>query len=197
MDIEHFKSLFLRRPRILWIVLGAMLLVSVLPLALYHREVLELSQTKLTDTESVQQTEVTRSLAEEIQLFDANLYQQLISERQILALTDLTDKVDDVARAPQVTRVLENFVASNPNILYLTAVGKNAKGAGAGNFEANQDPFVSKALQRAFTMSLQSLVFRSDPLAIGPEGQSAGVRHGRAAGSKRSIFRNACGGGVA
>ena len=175
MDLERLKSVFLRRPRILWLVLGAMLLVSVLPLALYHRQVLQLSQAKLTDTESVQQTEVTRSLAEEIQLFDSNLYQQLISERQILALTDLTDKVDDAGRAPQVTRVLENFVASNPNVLYLTAVGKNAKGAGAGNFQADQDPFVSKALQRAFTACLQSLVFRSDPLAIGAENRPAFV----------------------
>jgi putative nucleotidyltransferase with HDIG domain len=164
-----------QRPRILWLVLGAMLLVSVLPLALYHRQVLQLSQGKLTDTESVQQTEVTRSVAEEIQQFDANLYQQLISERQILALTGLIDKVDSTQNAAQVSRVLENFVASNPNILYLTAVGKEAKGSGAGNFQANQDPFVSKALQRAFTTTLQSLVFRSDPLAIGPENRPAFV----------------------
>jgi HD-GYP domain-containing protein (c-di-GMP phosphodiesterase class II) len=175
VDLGRLKSFLFRRPRILWLVLGAMLLVSVLPLSLYHRQVLQLSQQKLTDTESVQQTEVTRSLAEEIQLFDTNLYQQLISERQILALTDLTEKVDDAARAPQVTRVLENFVASNPNILYLTAVGKEGKGAGAGNFQADQDPFVSKALQRAFTTSLQSLVFRSDPLAIGVENRPAFV----------------------
>src|SRR5689334_8448500 len=94
VELEHLKSLLFRRPRILWIVLGAMLLVSVIPLGLYHRQVLQLSQAKLTDTESVQQTEVTRSVGEEIQLFDSNLYQQLISERQILALTDLIDKVD-------------------------------------------------------------------------------------------------------
>jgi HD-GYP domain-containing protein (c-di-GMP phosphodiesterase class II) len=175
VDLERLKSIFFRRPRILWLVLGAMLLVSVLPLALYHRQVLQLSQAKLTDTESVQQTEVTRSLAEEIQLFDTNLYQQLISERQILVLTDLIDKVDDAGRASQVTRVLENFVASNPNVLYLTAVSKNGKGAGAGNFQADQDPFVSKALQRAFTTCLQSLVFRSDPLAIGVENRPAFV----------------------
>jgi HD-GYP domain-containing protein (c-di-GMP phosphodiesterase class II) len=175
VDIDQIKSLILRRPRILWIVLGAMLLVSVLPLALYHRQVLQLSQEKLTDTESVQQTEVTRSLAEEIQLFDTNLYQQLVSERQILALTGLIDKVDKAEQTPQVTRVLENFVASNPNILYLTAVGKNAKGTGAGNFQADQDPFVSKALQRAFTTCMQSLVFRSDPLAIGTADQPAFV----------------------
>ena len=175
MDLSRFKSMFSHRPRILWLVLGAMLLVSVLPLTLYHLEVLQLSQTKLTDTESVQQTEVTRSLGEEIQQFDANLYQQLISERQILALTDLIDKVDSTQNTPQVSRVLENFVASNPNILYLTAVGKEAKGTGAGNFQANQDPFVSKALQRAFSTTMQSLVFRSDPLAIGPENRPAFV----------------------
>jgi HD-GYP domain-containing protein (c-di-GMP phosphodiesterase class II) len=175
LDLGRLKSLLLHRPRILWIVLGAMLLVSVLPLALYHRQVLQLSQGKLTDTESVQQTEVTRSVGEEIQLFDTNLYQQLISERQILALTDLIDKVDDAQRAPQLTRVLENFVASNPNILYLTAVGKDARGTGAGNVQAIQDPFVSKALQRAFTTCLQSLVFRSDPLAIGTENRPAFV----------------------
>jgi HD-GYP domain-containing protein (c-di-GMP phosphodiesterase class II) len=175
VDLSRIKSAIFHRPRILWLVLGGMLLVSVLPIALYHRQVLQLSQTKLTDTESVQQTEVTRSLAEEIQQFDSNLYQQLISERQILALTGLIDKVDDVQSAPQVTRVLENFVASNPNILYLTAVGKEAKGTGAGNFQADQDPFVAKALQRAFTVTLQSLVFRSDPLAIGPESRPAFV----------------------
>jgi HD-GYP domain-containing protein (c-di-GMP phosphodiesterase class II) len=152
-----------------------MLLVSALPLGLYHFQVLRLSQEKLTDTESVQQTELTRSVGQEIQLFDVNLYQQLISERQILALTGLLDRVNDPVRGPQVTRLLENFVASNPNILYLTAVGTDAKGAGAGNFRADQDPFVGKALQRAFAACLQSVVFRSEPLALGPENRPAFV----------------------
>ena len=123
----------------------------------------------------MQQSEVTRSVAEEIQLFDTNLYQQLVSERQILALTDLSDKINDSTTTTQITRILENFVASNPNMLYMTVVGKNATGTGAGSFQADQDPFVSKALQRAFSACLQSLVFRSDPLAIGPENRPAMV----------------------
>jgi len=159
----------------MWMVLGSMLLVSTLPLGLYHSQVLQLSQEKLTDTESVQQTEVTRSVGEEIQLFESNLYQQLISERQILALTGLLDHVDDPVRAPQVTRLLENFVASDPNLLYLTAVGKDARGAGAGNFRADQDPFVGKELQKAFSACLQAVQFRSDPLALGPENRPAFV----------------------
>src|SRR5215472_1595300 len=169
--------------RILWLVLGALFMVSVLPLGLYHRLVLELSQDKLVDTERVQQTELTRSLAQEIQLFEFNLTQQLLSERQILGLTGLIDNVEDPAAEPKVTRLLENFVESNrTTFLYLTAVGKSGRGTSAsqGNFRAEKDPFVSKALQRAFVTCMQSpqlgsVKFRSDPLALEPDNQPAFV----------------------
>src|SRR5438046_9211725 len=88
------------RVRILWLVLGALLLVSALPIGLYHIQVLQLSQEKLVDTEKVQQTELTRSLAQEIQLFESNLTQQLITERQILALAGRIDDDEDPAADP-------------------------------------------------------------------------------------------------
>jgi putative nucleotidyltransferase with HDIG domain len=169
--------------RILWLVLGAMLLVSALPLLLYHRQVLKLSQDKLVDTERVQQTELTRSLSQELQQFDSNVTQQLISERQILVLSGLIQDVEDPAAEPKVTRLLENFIESNPTtFLYVTAVGKSGKGTSAsqGNFRAEKDPFVSKALQRAFITCVQSpqlgtVKFRSDPLALEPDNQPAFV----------------------
>ncbi len=177
-----FPSLLTRlrtgRVRILWLVLGALLLVSALPIGLYHRQVLELSQEKLVDTERVQQTELTRSLAQEVQFFESNLTQQLISQRQILALTGLIDNVTDPESEPKVTRLLENFVDSNRNtFIYLTAVGRDGKGTSAsqGNFQAEQDPFVAKALQRAFVSSVQSVKFRSDPLALAPDNRPAFV----------------------
>jgi putative nucleotidyltransferase with HDIG domain len=164
----------------LWLVLGALLLVSALPIGLYHRQVLQLSQDKLVDTERVQQTDLTRSLAQEIQLFESNLTQQLTSERQILALTGLIENVEDPAAEPKVTRLLENFVESNRNtFIYLTAVGKSGKGtlASQGNFRADQDPFVAKALRRAFETCQQPQVpkYRSDPLALAPENRPAFV----------------------
>src|SRR5260370_14188465 len=164
------------RVRILWLVLGALLLVSALPIGLYHRQVLELSQEKLVDTERVQQTELTRSLAQEVQFFESNLTQQLISQRQILTLTGLIDNVTDPVAEPKVTRLLENFVDSNRNsFIYLTAVGRDGKGttASQGNFRAEQDPFVAKALQRAFVSCVQSVKFRSDPLALAPHNRPA------------------------
>src|SRR6516225_10401455 len=183
----NFNTLFDRLPlgrlRILWLVLGAMLLVSPLPLLLYHRQVLSLSQSKLVDTERMQQTELTRSLAQELQQFDANVTQQLISERQILVLTGLIQDVEDPVAEPKVTRLLENFVESNrTTFIYLTAVGKTGKGTSAsqGNFRAEQDPFVAKALQRGFVACIQSqqtqvIRFRSDPLALAPSNRPAFV----------------------
>src|SRR4030088_2108448 len=159
------------RVRILWLVLGALLLVSVLPMGLYHRQVLQLSQEKLVDTERVQQTDLTRSLAQEVQFFDSNMTQQLISERQILALTGLIDNVEDPVSEPKVTRLLEDFVDSNrTTFVYVTAVGKSGKGTSAsqGNFRAAEDPFIAKALQRAFVSHEQSGKFRSDPIVLSP-----------------------------
>ena len=184
---ETFNSIVDRlrsgRLRILWLVLGAMLLVSALPLILYHRQVLKLSQDKLVDTERVQQTELTRSLAQELQQYESNVTQQLMSERQILVLTGAIQDVEDPAAEPKVTRLLENSVESNPStFLYLTAVGKSGKGTSAsqGNFRAEKDPFVSKSLQRAFITCVQSpqlgsVKFRSDPLALEPDNQPAFV----------------------
>jgi putative nucleotidyltransferase with HDIG domain len=166
------------RVRILWLVLGALLLVSALPIGLYHRQVLQLSQDKLVDTERVQQTDLTRSLAHEIEFFESNLTQQLISERQILGLTGLSDNVEDPVAEPKVTRLLENFADSNRNaFIYLTAIGRSGKGTSASqaNFRAEQDPFVAKALQRAFVWCMQSGEFRSDPLALAPDNRPAFV----------------------
>jgi len=98
--------------------------------------------------------------------------QQLVNEVQILALMNVIDNVEDPVAEPKVTRVLESFADSNNTFLYLTAVGKSRKGtvASQGNYRADQDPFVAKALQRAFVWCMQqSGEFRSDPLALAPD----------------------------
>ncbi len=162
-----------RKMRILWIVLGALLLVSTLPLWLYHRQVLRLSEDKLQDTERVQQSEITRSLASETLLVEQNLREQLQTQRQVLALTGWIADVDDPTHGPQVARLLQDFVEGNPNILYATAVNKEAKGQSAGSFQADQDPFVEVALKRAFTANIQGFNFLSEPFALGKDNRPA------------------------
>src|SRR3984957_19483041 len=162
-----------RRLRILWIVMGALLLVSVTPLWLYHRQALHLSEGKLQDTERVQQSEITRSLANEALQFEQGLREQLLSQRQVLALTGWIQKVDDPAHAPQIARLLQEFVENNPNILYVTAVDRDAKGQSAGSFSADHDPFVEAALKRAFTSSIQGFDSVSEPFALGQDNRAA------------------------
>ena len=178
LNASRWQRVRTGRVRILWLVLGAMLLVGVVPILLYHRQVLQLSQEKLINTELVQQADLTRSLAREIELFQSNLTQQLVSERQIMALMGLSDNVEDPVNEPKVSHLLENFTDSNRDtFLYLTAVGKTGKGtvASQGNFRADLDPFVEKSLHRAFQVSTQSLPFRSDPLALAPDNRPAFV----------------------
>jgi len=175
VPIRALTQFTTRRLRILWIVLGALLLVSVTPLWLYHRQVLRLSEEKLQDTERVQQSEITRSLASETLQFEQSLSQQLLSQRQVFALTGWIHDVDDPAHAPQLARLLQSFVENNRNILYVTAVDKQAKGqsAAAGSFRADSDPFVEVALKRAFTASIQGLNFVSEPFALGQDNRPA------------------------
>ena len=173
MSIAGPRQLSARRLRILWIVLGALLLVSVGPLWLYHRQVLQLSEEKLQDTERVQQSEITRSLASETLQVEQSLHEQLQTQRQVLALTGWIENVDDPLHAPQLARLLQDFAENTPNILYVTAVNKEAKGQSAGSFRADQDPFVEVALKRAFTANIQGLNFLSEPFALGKEDRPA------------------------
>ncbi len=173
MPSESQKQLTTRRLRILWIVMAALLLLSAAPLWLYHQQVLSLSEDKLQDTERVQQNQITRSLANETLQFEQNIREQLLSQRQVLALTGWIQDVDDPSHTPQMSRLLQSFIENNPNILYVTAVDRQAKGQSAGSFAADQDPFVGAALKRAFTMSIQGVDSVSEPFALGRENHPA------------------------
>ncbi|MGO9591820.1 MAG: HD domain-containing phosphohydrolase [Candidatus Acidiferrales bacterium] len=173
MPSESQKQLTTRRLRILWIVMAALLLLSAAPLWLYHQQVLSLSEEKLQDTERVQQNQITRSLASETLQFEQNIREQLLSQRQVLALTGWIQDVDDPAHTPQMSRLLQSFIENNPNILYVTAVDRQAKGQSAGSFAADQDPFVGAALKRAFTLSIQGVDSRSEPFALGRDNHPA------------------------
>ena len=173
MPSESQRQLTTRRLRILWIVMAALLLLSAAPLWLYHQQVLSLSEDKLQDTERVQQNQITRSLASETLQFEQNIREQLLSQRQVLALTGWIQDVDDASHTPQMSRLLQSFIENNPNILYVTAVDRQAKGQSAGSFAADQDPFVGAALKRAFTMSIQGVDSVSEPFALGRENHPA------------------------
>ncbi|MGH9816381.1 MAG: HD domain-containing phosphohydrolase [Candidatus Acidiferrales bacterium] len=164
------------RLRIRWMLLAMLLAASLFPIWLYHQRVLTLSESQLELNEQLQQAEVTRSLAEEVHLFERGIRQQLIGSRKIFELARLIHRVDNPALASQVTALLETMVQNNPEeILYVTAIGRSSRGQSSGSFDANTDPFAKKAMERAFQSAIQGAEFHSDPLAIGPESKPAFV----------------------
>ena len=163
-----------RKLRLIWIVLGAMLMMSATPLWLYHLQVLRLSEEKLQDTERVQQTEITRSLAGETLEFEQSVRQQLLSERQMLILTGWIDDVNDPAHGTEISRLLQDFVENDPNILYVTAVNREGKGNRAeGSFHDDQDPFVQAEITHAWTMSTQGFDSISQAFGVGRDNKPA------------------------
>src|SRR3970040_272582 len=117
MRLETLRRLGLRRVRIVWIVLGALLLVSLAPLYFYHRQVLQVSEEKMFQTEKVRQHEITKSLAEEVYLYQSNLHQQLSAVRKNMELTGLVQDVNDPKRVRQVKALLEDLVKNNADVV--------------------------------------------------------------------------------
>ena len=161
-----------RRIPLLYVLLLVMVTVSVAPLALYHNRVLEISGMKLADHEQRLQTDTTRLLSEEIHLYRQHAGQQLQSLRRTLVLAGFAEDAASAKRSSQLRQVLEEHVARDPGVDYVTVLNREAKGVRAGNFQADEDPFVRKALERAFAAGTQRLESTSDPLNISRGGEN-------------------------
>ncbi len=161
-----------RRIPLLYVLLLVMVTVSVAPLALYHNRVLEISRMKLADHEQRLQTDTTRLLAEEIHLYRLHAEQQLQSLRQTLVLAGYAEDAASPKHSNELRRLLEEHVARSPGVDYVTVLNREAKGVRAGNYQADEDPFVRRALERAFAAGTQRVEFTSDPLTISQGGEN-------------------------
>ncbi len=189
MPIQALKTLTARRLRILWIVLGALLLVSVTPLWLYHRQVLRLSEEKLQDTEQVQQNETTRSLASETLQFQQGVRDQLVTQRQVLALTGWIHDVDDPAHAPELTRLLRAIRRERSG----HSVRHRRQQAGQGpvrrKLQRGPGPIRGRGAQARLPGEFPGLRFDERTVRVG-QGESPGAGDVRAVAGGRPVQRD-------
>ncbi len=160
---------------LLYVILGVLLAISVLPMYFYSVRIESTNRERLKTDEKMLQNTVTRSLADDISQHQEALRMMLgnlSSSIQVMMLANpsgsglSTDKLP----TPELRAMLENFVSSSTYIAYATLLNAEAKGVSAGRIEP--DAFLQRELERAYQAAREGRVYSGQPLMLG-SGKSA------------------------
>jgi HAMP domain-containing protein len=161
----------MKRIRILYVILAVLVLASVGPLIFYATKTMDINRRALETNEVLLQNTITRSMAEEISIYNETFHQLLDNLDHLLALQPALAQSGKGYQSQQLRTTLEGLISSSPHIIYITVLDAQGKGVGAGSYSPNNDPFLVRTLDRAFAAAQQRSEFQSDPVLI-PEAQS-------------------------
>jgi len=130
-----------RRIRLLYLILGVLLALSVVPLAFYGYLVSSSTRDKLQTNEQILQVTVTRGTAREIRLYVLSMDMQMENLVRWLESTGTIVNVADPKHADGLRRATEGFVRAAPeSILFLTIVNAEQRGIAGGDPEVGTCP---------------------------------------------------------
>jgi putative nucleotidyltransferase with HDIG domain len=155
---------------ILYVILGVLVLVSVVPMYFYSARVESINREPLITNERLLQNTVTRSLAYDISQHQESLRMMLANLSSALQVASGGDLTGEHVRAPELRALLENFVSSSGDLAYATVLNSDAKGISAGRIAP--DDFLQSELQRAYTASREGRAYNGQALVVG-NGKSA------------------------
>ncbi len=153
------------RVPLLYVILGVLLAISVLPMYFYSAQIETMNRVRLKTNEMLLQNTVTRSLADDISQHQETLRMMLanlISSVQVESGNDISDQN---IKAPELRALLENFVSASNDIAYATLLNANAKGVSAGRIEP--DAFLQRELERAYQAAREGRAYSGHPLMVG------------------------------
>jgi len=171
------KGLFLGFPfpiparvPLLYVILGVLLAISVLPMYFYSAQIETMNRERLKTNEMLLQNTVTRSLADDISQHQESLHMMLAnlsSSIQVMMLANPSgnDSSADKLLTPELRAMVENFVSSSNDIAYATLLNADAKGVSAGRIEP--DAFLQRELERAYDAAREGRVYSGQPLMVG------------------------------
>jgi putative nucleotidyltransferase with HDIG domain len=160
-----YEKLLPTRIPILYVILGVLVAISVVPMYFYSTKVQSINGEQLKTNERFLQNTVTRSIADDIsqhqesfRLMQANLASAL----QVASGGDLTG---NHVQAPELRALLENFVSSSSDLDYATLLNSDGKGISAGRIEP--DAFLQKELEAAYAAANDARAYNGQPLVVG------------------------------
>ncbi len=160
---------------LLYVILGVLLAISVLPMYFYSAQIETMNRERLKTNEMLLQNTVTRSLADDISQHQDSLRMMLANlsssiQVMMLANPNGADLSDEKLLTPELRAMLENFVSSSNDIAYATLLNADAKGISARRIEP--DAFLQRELERAYQAAREGRAYNGQPLMVG-SGKSA------------------------
>jgi HD-GYP domain-containing protein (c-di-GMP phosphodiesterase class II) len=155
---------------LLYVILGVLLAISVVPMYFYSAQIETLNRARLKTNEMLLQNTVTRSLADDISQHQETLRMMLANLSSSIQVASGNDMGAQHIEAPELRALLENFVSSSTDIAYATVLNAEAKGISAGRIEP--DAFLQRELERAYAAAHEGRGYSGQPLVVG-SGKSA------------------------
>jgi HD-GYP domain-containing protein (c-di-GMP phosphodiesterase class II) len=158
------------RVPVLYVILGVLVLVGVVPMYFYSAQVESINRDRLITNERLLQNTVTRSLADDISQHQQSLRMMQANLSSALQVASGGDITAEHVQAPELRALLENFVSSSEDLAYATLLNSDAKGISAGRIAP--DAFLQRELERAYSAGREGRVYNGQALVVGT-GKSA------------------------
>ncbi len=158
------------RVPILYVILGVLLVISIVPMYFYSAQVEAINRDRLKTNEMLLQNTVTRSLADDLSQHERSLRMMLANLSSAIQVASGGDIGSKNIEAPELRALLENFVSSSDELAYATLLNSDAKGISAGRIAP--DAFLQRELQHAFDAARDGRAYNGQALQVG-DGKSA------------------------
>jgi len=150
---------------ILYVILGVLVMISVVPMYFYSAQVESINRDRLITNERLLQNTVTRSLADDISQHQESLKMMLANLSSAIQVASGGDITSDHVETPELRALLENFVSSSNDLAYATLLNSDAKGISAGRIAP--DAFLQRELERAYAAAREGRAYNGQTLMIG------------------------------
>lgn len=155
---------------ILYVILGVLLVISIVPMYFYSAEVEAINRDRLKTNEMLLQNTVTRSLADDLSQHERSLRMMLANLSSAIQVASGGDIGSKNIEAPELRALLENFVSSSDELAYATLLNSEAKGISAGRIAP--DAFLQRELQHAYDAARDGRAYNGQALQV-EDGKSA------------------------
>jgi hypothetical protein len=155
---------------ILYVILGVLLVISIVPMYFYSAKVESINGERLKTNEQLLQNTVTRSLADDLAQHQRSLRMMLANLSSAIQIASGGDIGETNIHSPELRALLENFASSDEEIAYATLLNSDAKGIYSGTIVP--DAFLNRELERGYSAAREGREYNGQALVVG-EGKSA------------------------